>query len=98
MKSKIKYSVLLRRYKCIILFLEVVFLKSVRGNTLLHYRKYTYYQYYKKKNGAKWKCSARVCKAFIVTNEYNEVISGSNNHPHEPPNYHITDNGEYIRL
>lgn len=73
-------------------------MKSKRGNTILLYRKFNYCLWYNKKKGAKWRCPTQMCKAYIETNEYNEVIDGSYNHKHNPPHYYITNEGEYVRL
>nr|XP_049693204.1 protein tramtrack, beta isoform isoform X45 [Helicoverpa armigera] len=79
---------------------EIKYLDSKRGKKLIMYRQYTYnYMHYNAKmNTKQWVCPGRSrgCKAKIVVNCHDEVVSGTLEHNHPPPKYYRV-NGIYMR-
>ncbi|GBP52286.1 hypothetical protein EVAR_9198_1 [Eumeta japonica] len=76
-------------------------LKSRRGRTMVMYQGYTYNFQCETKYGRNWVCSSRRhrnCKAAISTTDCLEFIKEWNEHNHHPPAFHVTSDGNYVRI
>lgn len=71
------------------------------GKNLLLINKYTYsYNNPYGGGGERWMCSMRVsrkCGAYVRTKD-DQIMDIRGTHTDEPPRYHITDSGEYIKV
>ncbi|PZC77000.1 hypothetical protein B5X24_HaOG203951 [Helicoverpa armigera] len=80
---------------------DVTYIDSRRGKKLLKYQEYTYnFTYHNAKMNTKlWRCPGRTrgCKAKIIVDCHDKVVSGTLEHDHPPPKY-ICVNGMYILL
>ncbi|XP_038219264.1 uncharacterized protein LOC119837638 [Zerene cesonia] len=51
----------------------------------MQYGGYQYRKAHKTKHGVRWKCISKNCLGFVFLNDYNEIITTSVSHDHEPP-------------
>nr|XP_049693202.1 protein tramtrack, beta isoform isoform X39 [Helicoverpa armigera] len=80
---------------------DVKYINSKKGKKLIMYKEYTYnYLYHNAKmNTKQWICPGRNrgCKAKIIVNGHDKVVSGTLEHNHPPPKYYCV-NGLYIQV
>uniref|UniRef100_A0A2H1V1N9 SFRICE_000692 n=1 Tax=Spodoptera frugiperda TaxID=7108 RepID=A0A2H1V1N9_SPOFR len=94
---------LLRLLKLKFAFTGVKFIKSKRGRPLLFLNNYTYNLTYSSqaKGTKRWVCTLRsqkkYCKASVVLNSRQEIMTVDADHNHPPPEYHYL-NGKYFRI
>ncbi|GBP52284.1 hypothetical protein EVAR_9196_1 [Eumeta japonica] len=68
---------------------------------MLLYRGFTFNSHCATKMGQSWRCSSRSsknCKVTVYTTEGLRVTKVCDVHTHDPPMFHITSQGEYIRI
>lgn len=83
------------------IFSEIKFVPSRRGRPMLLYGNYTYTKVWGTKNGTLWYCSSRSsknCRAQAIISNDGTMKKIEDEHNHDPPKFHISSSGEYIRL
>lgn len=78
-------------------FSDYVFIPSGHKNKLLMLGGFTFAQNHTKRL---WYCSQKRngCKAKVRMNEDDQIVYADNNHSHQPPEYHVTNTGQFILL
>ncbi|GBP52281.1 hypothetical protein EVAR_9193_1 [Eumeta japonica] len=82
---------------------DVRLIESRQGRPMVLYQGYSFTLSYSSVTNERrrWSCSSqrhRSCKATLWTAENLRPIKTINMHSHEPPSYHVTSDGKYIKI
>ncbi|XP_077297625.1 uncharacterized protein LOC143919269 isoform X10 [Arctopsyche grandis] len=74
---------------------QAMYIQSHAGKRLLLFNKFVYIIHVNLSSGIRWKCTRRVCNAYLHIKD-DVIKKANNNHNHNPPMLHKKNDGSYM--